>query len=64
MTEGEQAEEASKEMKQFLEGDFNISQSELNQVDNLLQDNVITLSIIQRQSICLGFRQERCLEEK
>ena len=42
MTEGEQAEEASKEMKQFLEGDFNISQSELNQVDNLLQDNVIT----------------------
>ena len=41
-TEGEQAEEASKEMKQFLEGDFNISQSELNQVDNLLQDNVIT----------------------
>jgi len=29
-------------MKQFLEGDFNISQSELNQVDNLLQDNVIT----------------------
>lgn len=42
VTEGEQAEEASKEMKQFLEGDFNISQSELNQVDNLLQDNVIT----------------------
>ena len=42
MTEGEQAEEAAKEMKQFLEGDFNISQSELNQVDNLLQDNVIT----------------------
>ena len=42
MTEGEQAEEASKEMKQFLEGDFNISPSELNQVDNLLQDNVIT----------------------
>lgn len=37
VTEGEQAEEASKEMKQFLEGDFNISQSELNQVDNLLQ---------------------------
>ena len=29
-------------MKQFLEGDFNISQSELNQVDTLLQDNVIT----------------------
>ena len=29
-------------MKQFLEGDFNISPSELNQVDNLLQDNVIT----------------------
>ena len=42
VTEGEQAEEASKEMKQFLEGDFNISPSELNQVDNLLQDNVIT----------------------
>lgn len=42
VTEGEQAEEASKEMKQFLEGDFNISQSELNQVDTLLQDNVIT----------------------
>ena len=42
VTEGEHAEEASKEMKQFLEGDFNISQSELNQVDNLLQDNVIT----------------------
>lgn len=42
VTEGEKAEEASKEMKQFLEGDFNISQSELNQVDNLLQDNVIT----------------------
>ena len=42
MTEGEQAEEAAKEMKQFLEGDFNISQSELNQVDTLLQDNVIT----------------------
>lgn len=42
VTEGEQAEEASKEMKQFLEGDFNISQSELNQVDHLLQDNVIT----------------------
>ena len=42
VTEGEQAEEASQEMKQFLEGDFNISQSELNQVDNLLQDNVIT----------------------
>ena len=42
VTEGEQAEEASKEMKQFLEGDFNISQSELDQVDNLLQDNVIT----------------------
>ena len=42
VTEGEQAEEASKEMKQFLEGDFNISQSELNKVDNLLQDNVIT----------------------
>lgn len=42
VTEGEKAEEASKEMKQFLEGDFNISQSELNQVDTLLQDNVIT----------------------
>lgn len=42
VTEGEKAEEASKEMKQFLEGDFNISPSELNQVDNLLQDNVIT----------------------
>ena len=42
VTEGEQAEEAAKEMKQFLEGDFNISQSELNQVDTLLQDNVIT----------------------
>ena len=42
VTEGEQAEEASKEMKQFLEGDVNISPSELNQVDNLLQDNVIT----------------------
>ena len=42
VTEGEQAEEASKEMKQFLEGDFNISPSELNRVDNLLQDNVIT----------------------
>ena len=42
VTEGEKAEEASKEMKQFLEGDFNISPSELNQVDTLLQDNVIT----------------------
>lgn len=45
VTEGdkkEQVEKASKEMKQFLESDFNISPSELIQVDTLLQDSVIT----------------------
>jgi len=42
ITQGENAKKASEEMKQFLESDFNISLSEINQVDTLLQDNAIT----------------------
>lgn len=42
VTQGEQAKEASEEMREFLEGDFDMDQSELNQVDHLLQENVIT----------------------
>lgn len=42
VTQGEQAKEASREMREFLEGDFDMNQSELNQVDHLLQENVIT----------------------
>lgn len=42
ITEGENAKKASKEMKQFLESDFDITPSEINQVDTLLQDNAIT----------------------
>lgn len=42
VTEGDRAEEASREMKQFLESDFDISPSEMSQVDTLLQENAIT----------------------
>lgn len=42
VTEGERAKEASREMKQFLESDFDISPSEMSQVDTLLQENAIT----------------------
>lgn len=42
VTEGESPKEASREMKEFLESDFDISPLELNQVDTLLQDNAIT----------------------
>lgn len=42
ITEGDRVEEASREMKQFLESDFDISPSEMKQVDNLLQENAIT----------------------
>ncbi len=42
VTEGDQAREAASEMKEFLESDFDITQSEMKQVDTLLQENAIT----------------------
>lgn len=42
VTAGESPKEAAREMKEYLEGDFDISPLELNQVDTLLQDNAIT----------------------
>lgn len=42
VVEGDGVQEASNEMKQFLEGDFVVDKVEMNKVDNLLQDNVIT----------------------
>ena len=42
ITEGDRVEEASEEMKLFLESDFVVDKVEMNRVDNLLQDNVIT----------------------
>lgn len=42
VTKGASPKEASRDMKEFLESDFDISPLELNQVDSLLQDNAIT----------------------
>lgn len=47
ITQGEKAKKASEEMKNFLESDFResdlkMNQSEINQVDTLLQEHVIT----------------------
>lgn len=42
IAKGEQTEPACDEMKQFLESDFRITQTDINQMDNLLQENVIT----------------------
>lgn len=42
ITQGEEIQQASAEMKQFLESDFSITSTEINQMDTLLQDNIIT----------------------
>lgn len=42
IAKGDQTESACEEMKQFLESDFRITQTDINQMDNLLQENVIT----------------------
>ncbi len=42
ITQGEEIQQASAEMKQFLESDFSITPTEINQMDTLLQDNIIT----------------------
>lgn len=42
VTEGERAAKAAGEMRQLLESDFSMNQSELGRVDTLLQDNAIT----------------------
>lgn len=46
ITQGEEIEQASAEMKQFLESDFSITSTEINQMDTLLQDNIITAESI------------------
>lgn len=51
ITQGENVEEASGEMKKFLESDFretdlNMNQAEINQVDTLLQEHAITVENI------------------
>ncbi|MCT4597946.1 MAG: sigma 54-interacting transcriptional regulator [Vallitalea sp.] len=46
ITIGEEVDEASKEMKNYLESDFSMDTENISKVDTLLQDNMITSSNI------------------